>query len=287
MRHYLAGCIGCGSLKNGTTTKFWAKFVERFGNPLLVGKSSKSLEGMLKALLNAHASSVMFINADESVEAINSLKMVQQHLSHLIKKIERSIQKLVLGQTLTSGTDSSGSRSLEKFILKCKTIKLTLTFAWLHQRFRQWLMHCVVLNGWERHLIVIGDEKSLNAPKADRDVKLKMLGQTYRSNTFFRVWIARGWYCRNPTWAAPNTQFNALPHRAFSFKASVQKSSHLNSRKRSITDGQGDLQLLTNDQIKQLATESDTPEALLFNLTRLIPDATAVAIQCSARSGFI
>ena len=37
---------------------------------------------------------------------------------------------------------------------------------------------------------------------------------------------------------------------------------------------QDDLELLTNEQIRQLAAESETPEALLFNLSRLIPGAT-------------
>lgn len=259
--------------KNGTT-KFWAKFVERFGNPLLVGKSSKSLEGMLKALLNAHASSVMSINADESVEAINSSQNGSTAFESFDKKIERSIQKLVLGQTLTSGTDSSGSRSLGEVHLEVQNNKIDADIRMITSTIQAMIDALCALNGWERHLIVIGDEKSLNAPKADRDVKLKNAGANLSQQYFLREYgLQEGDIAETPQ-AAPNTQFNALPHRAFSFKASVQKQSPEQQEVEELTDGQGDLQLLSNEQIKQLAAESDTPEALLFNLSQLIPGAT-------------
>jgi phage gp29-like protein len=72
----------------------------------------------------------------------------------------------------------------------------------------------------------------------------------------------------------PSTQFSALPRQAFSFKASVQKQSPEQQEVDELTDAQDQIELLTNEQIKQLAAESETPEALLFNLSRLIPGAT-------------
>ncbi|RFC85637.1 DUF935 family protein, partial [Klebsiella pneumoniae] len=84
------------------------KYVERFGNPLLVGKSTKGVEAMLKALLNAHAQSVLSINSDESVEALTSNQNGSTAFESFDKKIERSIQKVILGQTLTSSTDGQG-----------------------------------------------------------------------------------------------------------------------------------------------------------------------------------
>jgi len=41
-----------------------------------------------------------------------------------------------------------------------------------------------------------------------------------------------------------------------------------------LTDGQGDLQLLNPELIKQLVADSDSPETLVFNLAKLIPEAS-------------
>ncbi|MEK5768603.1 phage portal protein family protein, partial [Acinetobacter schindleri] len=42
------------------------------------------------------------------------------------------------------------------------------------------------LNGWERHRVIIGEEKSLEEPKADRDVKLKNAGAVLTPQYFKR-----------------------------------------------------------------------------------------------------
>ncbi len=67
----------------------------------------------------------------------------------------------------------------------------------------------------------------------------------------------------------------------------MQKQSPEQQEVDELTDAQGDLQLLTNDQIKQLAAESETPKALLFNLSRLIPGATQSQICSESGSGFM
>ena len=48
--------------------KFWAKFVEKFGLPMLVGKTAGKTTDMRDALLRAHASSVIALSGTDSVE---------------------------------------------------------------------------------------------------------------------------------------------------------------------------------------------------------------------------
>lgn len=227
-----------------------------------------------KALLNSHASSVMSINSDESVEAINSSQNGSTAFESFDKKIERSIQKIVLGQTLTSGTDNSGSRALGEIHLEVQNNKIDADIRMITPTIQAMLDALCALNGWERHLIVIGDEKSLNAPKADRDVKLKNAGANLSQQYFLREYGLQEGDVTEIQQVALNNQFNALPHKAFSFAASIKKLSAEQQEVEELTDGQDDLQLLTNEQIRQLAADSETPEALLFNLSRLIPGAT-------------
>lgn len=260
----------------GGTTKFWAKFVERFGNPLLVGKS-KMIPAMLKTLLNAHASSVASINNDESIEVLSAASNGNggsAAFESFDKKIERSIQKLILGQTLTSGTDGSGSRALGEVHLEVQNNKIDADIRMITSTIQAMLDALCALNGWERHLIIIGDEKSLNAPKADRDVKLKNAGAELSNQYFQREYGLEEGDLKDPQAVQQFNQFSALPRQVFSFKASANKLSAAQQEVEELTDGQGDLQLLTNEQIQQLAAESETPEDLIFNLSKLIPGAT-------------
>ena len=261
--------------KNGTT-KFWAKFVERFGNPLLVGKS-KMIPAMLKTLLNAHASSVASINEGESIEILSAASGGNggsAAFESFDKKIERNIQKLILGQTLTSGTDGSGSRALGEVHLEVQNNKIDADIRMITSTIQAMLDALCALNGWERHLIIIGDEKSLNAPKADRDVKLKNAGANLTPQYFQREYGLQDGDIAEVQQLPANTQFKALPNRAFSFKAQTQKLSAAQLEVEELTDGQGDLQLLNPERIKQLVADSDSPETLVFNLAKLIPEAS-------------
>lgn len=53
--------------------KFWAKFLERFGTPILLGKCKDTeTEDMNQALLNAHAQSVLSIDAEDDVQVLGA-----------------------------------------------------------------------------------------------------------------------------------------------------------------------------------------------------------------------
>jgi phage gp29-like protein len=91
------------------------KILERFGTPILKGKCKNSEpDDMNQALLNAHAQSVISIDADDEVEilAVQSSGNAGTSFETFNNTIIRQIQKVILGQTLTSGTDGTGSRAL-------------------------------------------------------------------------------------------------------------------------------------------------------------------------------
>ncbi|MCU4608201.1 MULTISPECIES: phage portal protein family protein [Acinetobacter] len=263
--------------KNGTT-KFWAKFVERFGNPLLKGKS-KNVEAMLKALLNAHASSVLSLNQDEDVDIITASSNGNggsAAFESFDKKIERSIQKVVLGQTLTSGTDNSGSRALGEVHLEVQNNKIDADIRMITSTFQAIIDALCALNGWERHIITIGDEQSLNAAKADRDVKLKNAGANLTSQYFQREYGLQDGDVANATTqkSLPDVQFKALPRHAFSFAADVKRLSAEQQEVEELTDGQRLIDLLDQKQVNELVQSSETLEILAFNLMQLMPGAS-------------
>lgn len=256
--------------------KMWAKFVEQFGMPMLIGKSAVGENNdMRDALLRAHSSRVLAVSGQDSVEVTASGATsgnASGTYDTFDKNLERRIQKVVLGQTLTSGTDGSGSRALGDVHMEVQNSKYKADIRMILPTIQAILNALCELNGWEHHRIIIGEEKSLEGPKADRDVKLKNAGANLTPQYFKREYGLEDGDIAEPTQIEPK-QFSAIPHQAFSFKAQPQKLSPEQLEVDELTDAQ-DLSLLTNEQIKQLAADSETPVDLLFNLAKLIPDAT-------------
>lgn len=256
--------------------KFWAKFVEKFGLPMMVGKTVGKTTDMRDALLQAHASSVIALGATDSVEiqAANNSGNSSQTFETFDKNLERRIQKVILGQTLTSGTDNSGSRSLGEVHLEVQNAKYKADIRMIMPTIQAIINALCDINGWERHRIIIGEEKSLEPEKADRDVKLKNAGANLTPQYFQREYGLQDGDIAETQPLLSNTQFTALPKQAFNFKASANKLSAAQLEVEELTDGQGDLELLNQDQIKQLVAESDSPETLVFNLAKLLPEAS-------------
>ncbi|RLL16867.1 phage portal protein family protein, partial [Acinetobacter chengduensis] len=257
--------------------KFWAKFLERFGTPILLGKCKDTeTVDMNEALLNAHAQSVLSIDVEDDVQVLSTQGSGSANgaFETFNKTLAQQIQKLVLGQTLTSGTDGKGSYALGQVHENVRTDKLKSDMRLVTPTLQAVVNALCELNNWAEHTIVLGEEaKVLNTEQAERDTRLKNAGANFSDAYFIREYGLQEGDLKTATEPVQQT-FSALPKPAFSFKASVQKQSPEQQEVEELTDGQGELQLLTNEQIKQLAAESDTPEALLFNLTRLIPDAT-------------
>lgn len=255
--------------------KFWAKFVEKFGLPMLVGKTAGKTTDMRDALLRAHASSVIALSGTDSVEiqTANTNGNASQTFEVFDKNLERRIQKVILGQTLTSGTDGAGSRALGDVHLEVQNSKYKADVRMIMPTIQAIINALCDINGWERHRVIIGEEKSLEETKADRDVKLKNAGAVLTPQYFKREYGLEDGDVIEQNQIGFN-QFTALPRQAFNFKASANKLSPEQQEVEELTDGQDELQLLKPDQVKELVFKSDSPESLAYNLMQLIPGAT-------------
>ncbi|MCW8041228.1 phage portal protein family protein [Acinetobacter entericus] len=259
--------------------KFWAKFLERFGTPILLGKCKDTeTEDMNRALLNAHAQSVLSIDAEDDVQVLGTSGAsgtAGAAFESFNNQLVRQIQKVILGQTLTSGTDGVGSRALGQVHENVRMDKLKSDIRLVTPTLQAVVNALCALNGWGDYEVMLGEKpKPLNKDQAERDAHLKNAGANLTPQYFQREYGLQDGDIAERIQPLSNTQFSAIPKRAFSFKAQANKLSAEQQEVEELTDGQDDLQLLTNEQIRQLAADSETPEALLFNLSRLIPGAT-------------
>ncbi|WP_278395359.1 phage portal protein family protein [Acinetobacter venetianus] len=262
--------------KNGF--KFWAKFLERFGTPILKGKCKNSEpDEMNQALLSAHAQSVISIDAEDDVEilAVSSNGNAGTSFETFNNTIIRQIQKVILGQTLTSGTDGTGSRALGEVHDNVRKDKLNADIRLVTPTFQAIVDALCALNGWGKHEIILGEKsKQLNKDQAERDVKLKDAGAVFTPQYFIREYgLQEGDLAESLPSQTPQPQFNALPNRPFSFAASIKKFSPDQQEIEELTDGQGSIQLLSQTDVNELVQKSNSPQELAFNLMKLMPNA--------------
>ncbi len=92
--------------------RFWSKFLERFGSPLLIGKtdatSSDDAQEFANALLAAHNAGVVTVGIDEDVTAVTGGSNGEAFVAYN-DVTKQGITTYLLGQTLTSGTDGGGT----------------------------------------------------------------------------------------------------------------------------------------------------------------------------------
>jgi hypothetical protein len=94
------------------TWQFWMQFLERNGTPLLVGKSANPAQ-IAQQLSMAVADAVVGVPKDADVEAIQANNKGES-FGLAEDRLVRRIQKVLLGQTLTSdsGGDGKGAKAL-------------------------------------------------------------------------------------------------------------------------------------------------------------------------------
>lgn len=97
--------------------RFWSKFLERFGSPLLIGKTDATTEDdaqdFANALLAAHNAGVVTVGIDEDVTAVTGGSHGEAFVAYN-DVAKQGITTYLLGQTLTSSTDGVGSYALGK-----------------------------------------------------------------------------------------------------------------------------------------------------------------------------
>lgn len=260
--------------KNGF--KFWAKFLERFGTPILLGKCKDSDPSeMNQALLNAHAQSVISIDAEDDVQILSAASSSNAGTSFetFNNTIIRQIQKVILGQTLTSGTDGTGSRALGEVHDNVRKDKLNADIRLVTPTFQAIVDALCALNGWGKHEIILGEKsKQLNKDQAERDVKLKDAGAVFTTQYFMREYgLQEGDLAEPLPSQPPQPQFKAIPSKPFSFAASVNGLSQEQQELDELAEQ--DFKLFSDKDMKDLILNSNSIDDLQTQLFSLLKDA--------------
>lgn len=258
------------------TWKFWVKYLERFGTPILVGKTQGDITAMLTALLQAHGQSAIAIDVDDSVTALGANDGAGRSFEVFNDTISKQIQKVVLGQTLTSGTDGVGSLALGKVHDEIRKEKVKSDIRLVQTTLQMIVNALCELNGWQSHKIILGNSKSLEIEKAERDVNLKNAGAVLSPQYFQREY---GLQDGDVLEQAKPTTFSKLPDMPYKFAASTRTFSPSQLEVEELVTSQDSVNLVTPELIKSLIAQSDSPQQLAENMAASLPNLDSLQFQ--------
>lgn len=261
------------------TWKFWAKYLERFGTPILVGKTQGDITAMLTALLQAHGQSAIAIDVDDSVTALGANDGAGRSFEVFNETISKQIQKVVLGQTLTSGTDGVGSLALGKVHDEIRKEKVKSDIRLVQPTLQMIVNALCELNAWQPHKIILGNTKSLDVEKAERDVNLKNAGAVLSPQYFQREYGLQDGDVLEQFTQDKQTTFSKLPDMPYTFAASTRTFSKSQLEVEELVTSQDSVNLVTPELIKSLIAQSDSPQQLAENMAASLPKLDSVQFQ--------
>lgn len=161
--------------------QFWIQWLEQFGAPFLVGKTkntkpsgstSTSVELLAAALDKARRGSSIALDIDSEVEQLETSGTGQQFKS-FDDAISRQVTKMILGQTLTSGTGEhgAGSRALGQVHDEVRKDKRRADVRVIKLSLQQLVGFLFELNAFAGEVpqFVMEDEKGIEKDRAERD----------------------------------------------------------------------------------------------------------------------
>lgn len=159
--------------------RFWAKYLERFGSPLLIGKSDaqtqEEMNQFAHELISAHHAGVFAVGQSESVEAIGA-NGTGEAFACFDEVLKNSITKYLLGQTLTSGTGNVGSYALGQIHQDQQEIIFASDRKFAKKAVQNVINLLCQANGYPPPVFEWVSKRGLQAERAARDKELTAQG---------------------------------------------------------------------------------------------------------------
>lgn len=157
--------------------RFWAKFLERFGQPFALGKTNDDVDGMAAALVRLVQGGIAAVGESDSVEIV-SPGTDGGSFEKFDTAVAKRIQKVVLGQTLTSDVQGGGSFAAAKVQDLVRADRKTADIRLVTQTVQCVINALVDLNfpGAKPPEFILEDGEGLGLERATRDGDLVSKG---------------------------------------------------------------------------------------------------------------
>jgi len=128
---------------------------------------------MATELIKARRNSVIAVNLDSKIDTISATTEGREVFEKTEEMLVRRIEKVILGQTLTSGTDGgSGNRALGEVHNAVRQTKIFSDIEMVRSTIQHFVDVCFRLNGFtgKPPELVYGDDRDLSVERGKRDV---------------------------------------------------------------------------------------------------------------------
>lgn len=150
--------------------RMWAKFLEQAAIPLLYGKTLGDKSGLLNLLRTLSQGPVAVVDREDELTALDQPGNSPNKFTEFETAICRRIQRLILGQTLTSGTDGgSGNRALGEVHNEIRDEKRRADVRLVTAAAQRVLDMLAAYNGIQPGRVVLEDPHGLERDRAERD----------------------------------------------------------------------------------------------------------------------
>ena len=160
----------------GNGWKFWARFLERHGGPLLLGKGNDP-KRLADALAAAVQSAAVAVGLNDEVQSVTP-GTAGESFDKFCSAVDKRIQKLILGQTLTTDVDGKGSYAAAKVHNLVRADRLVADLRLIGRTVQRIINALVALNfpGRPAPEFVFDTGQDLAIERAERDTKLVQAG---------------------------------------------------------------------------------------------------------------
>lgn len=169
--------------------QFWARFLERFGAPLLVGSGNGNPDDLARLLASAVQSGAIATSADTTVSAI-APGNAGAAFETFARAVDKRIQKVILGQTLTTDIASGGSYAAAKVQDDVREDRLRAEVRMIASIVQRLVAALWALNRFpgDAPAFVLEAGEGLSVERADRDLKLSQAGAVFSEDYFVRAY---------------------------------------------------------------------------------------------------
>lgn len=151
--------------------KSWLQFLERFGTPMLIGKTQADPEKMAAALSAAVQDAIIVTGATDEIAAVE-IGSDGKQFEMFETAVTARIQKSILGQTLTSNVGKSGSFAAAKVHQDVQQEKRNADIRMITRTVQKLVDHLCTLNNLPALTFIMADDTGLEKDRADRDALL-------------------------------------------------------------------------------------------------------------------
>lgn len=172
--------------------QFWMKHLERWGIPFLLGHTTGKAEDMAKALAKMLQNATAAVGMDDKVEILKAEG--QAHFELFERCVTARVQKVILGQTLTTdaggSSGKSGSYALGKVHNEVREDRRNADLRLITRTIQHQVDALWALNNFSGKppVFKFQDDTGLQTERAERDAKLASAGVKFTTAYLERVY---------------------------------------------------------------------------------------------------